>query len=100
MQALDEARQALGLDADNLLAHLVIAEIQRKNVGVPQFADGDLRADWKEGITSAGRAMELDSSDSRAYGWAGFLMAVAGFYDEGLAYARQGAERTQARVSC
>ena len=61
MQALDEARQALGLDADNLLAHLVIAEIQRKNVDVPQFADGDLRADWKEGITSAGRAMELDS---------------------------------------
>ncbi len=59
-------------------------------MGVPQFADGDLRADWKEGITSAGRAMELDSSGSRAYGWAGFLMAVAGFYDEGLAYARQG----------
>ncbi len=90
MQALDEARQALSVDGNNLLAHLVIAEIQTKNVGVPQFADGDLKADWKEGISSSGRAMELDSSDSRAYGWAGFLMAVAGFYDEGLAYARQG----------
>jgi adenylate cyclase len=89
-QALREARQALALDGDNLLAHLVIAEIQTENVGVPQFADGDLSADWKEGISSAGKAMELDPADSRAYGWAGFLMAVAGFYDEGLAYARQG----------
>ncbi len=90
MQALGEARQALALDGNNLLAHLVIAEIQTENVGVPQFADGDLKADWKEGISSAGKAMELDPTDSRAYGWAGFLMAVAGFYDEGLAYARQG----------
>jgi adenylate cyclase len=89
-QALREARQALALDGNNVLAHLVIAEIQTENVGVPQFADGDLSADWKEGISSAGRAMELDPADSRAYGWAGFLMAVAGFYDEGLAYARQG----------
>ncbi len=89
-QALGEARQALALDGNNLLAHLVIAEIQAENVGVPQFADGDLRADWKEGISSAGKAMELDPTDSRAYGWAGFLMAVAGFYDEGLAYARKG----------
>ena len=89
-QALGEARQALAMDDNNLLAHLVIAEIQTKNVGVPQFADGDLTADWKEGISSAGKAMELDPADSRAYGWAGFLMAVAGFYDEGLAYARQG----------
>ena len=89
-QALSEARQALAMDGNNLLAHLVIAEIQTKNVGVPQFADGDLTADWKEGISSAGKAMELDPADSRAYGWAGFLMAVAGFYDEGLAYARQG----------
>ena len=90
MQALGEARQALAMDANNLLAHLVIAEIQTKNVGVPQFADGDLKAYWKEGISCTGRAMELDPADSRAYGWAGFLMAVAGFYDEGLAYARQG----------
>jgi adenylate cyclase len=89
-QALREARQALALDGNNLLAHLVIAEIQTENVGIPQFADGDLSADWKEGISSAGKAMELDPADSRAYGWAGFLMAVAGFYDEGLAYARQG----------
>jgi adenylate cyclase len=89
-QALREARQALALDGNNLLAHLVIAEIQTENVGVPQFANGDLKADWKEGISSAGKAMELDPADSRAYGWAGFLMAVAGFYDEGLAYARQG----------
>ena len=89
-QALAEARQALALDGNNLLAHLVIAEIQTENVGVPQFADGDLKADWKEGISSAGKAMELDPADSRAYGWAGFLMAVAGFYDEGLAYARKG----------
>ncbi len=90
MQALGEARQALAMDGNNLLAHLVIAEIQTDNVGVPQFADGDLKADWKEGISSAGVAMELDPTDSRAYGWAGFLMAVAGFYDEGLAYARKG----------
>ena len=89
-QALGEARQALALDDNNLLAHLVIAEIQTENVGVPQFADGDLTADWKEGISSAGKAMDLDPADSRAYGWAGFLMAVAGFYDEGLAYARKG----------
>ena len=89
-EALSEARQALEVDRDNLLAHLVIAEMQTKHVAVPQFADGDLKADWKEGITSAGRAMELDPSDSRAYGWAGFLMAVAGFYDEGLGYVRQG----------
>jgi adenylate cyclase len=89
-QALYEARQALAMDSNNLLAHLVIAEIQTENVGVPQFADGDLTADWKEGISSAGKAMELDPADSRGYGWAGFLMAVAGFYDEGLAYARQG----------
>ena len=89
-QALGEARQALAMDANNLLAHLVIAEIQTKNVGVPQFSDGDLKADWKEGISAAGRAMELDPADSRAFGWAGFLMAVAGFYDEGLTYARQG----------
>ena len=89
-QALCEARQALALDGNNLLAHLVIAEIQTENVGVPQFAEGDLTAEWKEGINSAGKAMELDPADSRAYGWAGFLMAVAGFYDEGLAYARKG----------
>ena len=89
-QALGEARQALTLDANNLLAHLVIAEIQTRHVGVPQFAEGDLTAAWKEGISAAGKAMELDPADSRAYGWAGFLMAVAGFYDEGLAYARKG----------
>lgn len=89
-RALDEARQALALDGNNLLAHLVIAEIQTENVGVPQFAGGDMRADWKEGIASAGKAMDLDPADSRAYGWAGFLMALAGFYDQGLAYARQG----------
>ena len=89
-QALGEARQALAMDGNNLLAHLVIAEIQTKHVGAPQFDDGDLTADWKEGISSAGTAMDLDPADSRAYGWAGFLMAVAGLYDEGLAYARQG----------
>ena len=90
LQALGEARQALALDEGNLLAHLVIAEIQTRHVAVPQFADGDLTVDWKEGIASAGRAMELDPTDSRAFGYAGFLMALAGFYDEGLGYARQG----------
>ena len=90
--ALVEARQALVLDPDNVLALVVTAELQARNVSIPQFTDSDLRADWKEGMTAGTRAIDLDPTGSPAYTWMGLLQAVAGRYDEALASAQRGVE--------
>ncbi len=90
--ALAEARQALVLDPDNTLALAVTTELQARNVTIPQFADSDLRAAWKEGMTAATRAVDLDPTCSPAYTWMGLLQSVAGRYVEALASAQRGVE--------
>ena len=90
--ALAEARQALALDPDNVLALVVTAELQARNVTIPQFTDSDLRAAWKEGMTSGTRAIDLDPTGSPAYTWMGLLQSVAGRYAEALASAQRGVE--------
>ena len=90
--ALAEARQALVLDPDNVLALVVTTELQARNVTIPQFADSDLRAAWKEGMTAGTRAIDLDPTGSPAYTWMGLLQSVAGRYVEALASAQRGVE--------
>ena len=90
--ALAEARQALVLDPDNVLALVVTAELQARNVTIPQFADSDLRAAWKEGMTAGARAIDLDSAGSPAFTWLGLLQSVARRYEGALASAQRGVE--------
>lgn len=90
--ALAEARQALALDPDNVLALAVTAELQARNVTIPQFTDSDLRAAWKEGMTAGSRAIDLEPTGSPAHTWMGLLQSVAGRYVEALASAQRGVE--------
>jgi adenylate cyclase len=91
-QALDEARAAVAMDASSVLALTVIAELNARYVGAPQFDEQDLSLPWKEGVAAAGQAIDLDPVASPAYRWMGFLLALGGFYDEGCSMARRGVE--------
>ncbi len=91
-QALAEARQALAMDPQSVLALTVIAELQARYVGSPQFEDQDLRVAWKEGISAAGLAIDLDPVASPAYRWMGLLLALGQFHDEARDMARRGLE--------
>jgi adenylate cyclase len=91
-QALAEARQALAMDAHNVLALTVVAELMARFVGTPQFDEDMLGAYWKEGVAAAGQAIDLDPAASPAYRWMGLLLAFGGFYDEGRAMASRGLE--------
>ena len=90
--ALAEARQALVLDPDNVLALAVTTELQARNVTIPQFTDSDLRAAWKEGMVAGSRAIDLDPAGSPAYTWMGLLQSVSGRYVDALASAERGVE--------
>ncbi len=91
-QALGEARSAVAMDPNSVLALTVIAELNARYVGAPQFDEQDLSVPWKEGVAAAGQAIDLDPVTSPAYRWMGFLLALGGFYDEGGAMARRGVE--------
>jgi adenylate cyclase len=91
-QALDEARAAVAMDANSVLALTVIAELNARYIGTPQFEEQDLSVPWKEGVAAAGQAIDLDPVTSPAYRWMGLLLALGGFYDEGRAMARRGVE--------
>ena len=91
-QALDEARAAVAMDATSVLALTVIAELNARYVGAPQFEEQDLSVPWKEGVAAAGQAIDLDPVTSPAYRWMGFLLTLGGFYDEGRTMARRGVE--------
>lgn len=91
-QALDEARAAVAMDATSVLALTVIAELNARYIGAPQFEEQDLSVPWKEGVAAAGQAIDLDPVTSPAYRWMGFLLALGGFYDEGRTMARRGVE--------
>lgn len=91
-QALAEARQALATDPNSVLALNVVAELQARYVGTPQFDEVDLKAAWKEGVAAAGLAIDLEPAASPAYRWMGLLLAMGGFSEEGLAMARRGLE--------
>ena len=91
-QALDEARAAVAMDATSVLALTVIAELNARYVGAPQFEEQDLSVPWKEGVAAAGQAIDLDPVTSPAYRWMGLLLALGGFYDEGRIMARRGVE--------
>ena len=91
-QALAEARAAVAMDANSVLALTVIAELNARYVGAPQFEEQDLSVPWKEGVAAAGQAIDLDPVTSPAYRWMGFLLALGGFYDEGRTMARRGVE--------
>ncbi len=89
-QALAEARQALAMDPQSVLALTVVAELQARYVGSPQFEDQDLRVAWKEAIAAAGLAINLDPVASPAYRWMGLLLAFGEFHDEAKDMARRG----------
>ena len=91
-QALAEARAAVAMDANSVLALTVIAELNARYVGTPQFEEQDLSVLWKEGMAAAGQAIDLDPVASPAYRWMGLLLAFGGFYDEGRSMARRGVE--------
>lgn len=89
-QALAEAREALAMDPQSVLALTVIAELLARYVGSPQFEDQDLRVAWKEAIAAAGLAIDLDPVASPAYRWMGLLLAFGEFHDEARDMARRG----------
>ena len=89
-QALAEARQALAMDPQSVLALTVVAELQARYVGSPQFENQDLRVAWKEAIAAAGLAIDLDPVASPAYRWMGLLLALGEFHDEAKDMARRG----------
>ena len=91
-QALAEARAAVAMDATSVLALTVIAELNARYIGAPQFEEQDLSVPWKEGVAAAGQAIDLDPATSPAYRWMGLLLALGGFYDEGRIMARRGVE--------
>ena len=91
-QALVEARAAVAMDATSVLALTVIAELNARYIGAPQFEEQDLSVPWKEGVAAAGQAIDLDPVTSPAYRWMGLLLALGGFYDEGRIMARRGVE--------
>ena len=91
-QALVEARAAVAMDATSVLALTVIAELNARYIGAPQFEEQDLSVPWKEGVAAAGQAIDLDPATSPAYRWMGLLLALGGFYDEGRIMARRGVE--------
>ena len=91
-QALGEARAAVAMDPSSVLALTVIAELNARYIGAPQFDEQDLSVPWKEGVTAAGQAIDLDPITSPAYRWMGLLLGFGGFYDEGRAMARRGVE--------
>ena len=91
-QALAEARAAVAMDATSVLALTVIAELNARYIGAPQFEEQDLSVPWKEGVAAAGQAIDLDPVTSPAYRWMGLLLALGGFYDEGRIMARRGVE--------
>ena len=91
-QALGEARAAVAMDPSSVLALTVIAELNARYIGTPQFDEQDLSVPWKEGVTAAGQAIDLDPITSPAYRWMGLLLGFGGFYDEGRAMARRGVE--------
>ena len=91
-QALVEARAALAMDATSVLALTVIAELNARYIGTPQFEEQDLRVLWKEGVAAARQAIDLDPVTGPAYPWMGMLLAFAGFYDDGRTMARRGVE--------
>ena len=91
-QALVEARAALAMDATSVLALTVIAELNARYIGTPQFEEQDLRMLWKEGVAAARQAIDLDPVTGPAYPWMGMLLAFAGFYDDGRTMARRGVE--------
>ncbi len=91
-QALAEARDAVAMDANSVLALTVIAELNARYVGTPQFDEQDLSALWKEGVAAAGQAIDLDPVASPAYRWMGLLLGFAGFYDDGRTMAQRGVE--------
>ncbi len=91
-QALDEARAAVAMDATSVLALTVIAELNARYVGMPQFDEQNLSVLWKEGVAAARQAIDLDPVTSPAYRWMGLLLAFGGFYDEGRTMARRGVE--------
>ena len=91
-QALGEARSAVAMDPHSVLALTVIAELNARYVGTPQFDEQDLSVPWKEGVAAAGQAIDLDPVASPAYRWMGLLLGFGGVYDEGQAMARRGVE--------
>ena len=91
-QAFAEARAALAMDANSVLALTVIAELNARYVGAPQFEEQDLSVPWNEGVAAAGQAIDLDPVTSPAYRWMGLLLAFGGFYDEGRTMALRGVE--------
>lgn len=91
-QALAQARAAVAMDANSVLALTVIAELNARYVGAPQFEEQDLSVPWNEGMAAAGQAIDLDPVTSPAYRWMGLLLAFGGFYDEGRTMALRGVE--------
>ena len=89
-QALAEARQALAMDPQSVLALTVVAELLARYVGGPQFEDQDLRVARKEAIAAAGLAIDLDPVASPAYRWMGLLLAFGEFHEEARDMARRG----------
>ena len=89
-QALAEARQALAMDPQSVLALTVIAELLARYVAGPQFEEQDVRGLWKEAVAAAGLAIDLDPVASPAYRWMGLLLAVGAFHEEARNMARRG----------
>jgi len=74
-QALQEARDALAIDARNTLALCVLAQAQRQRVYFHTTPDPE--ADWNEGMAAAVKAIEIDPSDSQSHACKGALLGVA-----------------------
>jgi adenylate cyclase len=92
-KAIEEARTALAIDSNSVLALQTIswAEIQHVAFGTAL----DVTAAWHEGLAAATKAIDLDRSDGASYAYKGLLLAYAadrGPLNEALDNARRAVE--------
>lgn len=92
-KAIEQARAALAIDENSVLALQTIAwaDIQR----VAFASAPDVMAAWREGLEAATKAIDLDRSDGASYASKGLLLAYSpdlGPLSEALDYARRAVE--------
>jgi len=90
--ALSLARRSLVLDPRSALALNVIAGCHGRFLFMCGDETADARSLWEEGVESAAKLIELESTSSAGYAWMGLLSVLGRRWNEALANARRGHE--------
>lgn len=92
-QAIDEAKHALSIDPESMSALNTLAGCCIRQIFLRTAAN--IESAWQEGMAAVNRAIEIDSSDHRAYQSKGTLLLAATVdvrFDEALLNLRRGHE--------